>query len=100
VLNHTSSLPIAFHAFVDSLSPTTRLRIVLYGRTVFGYDFSEESSASADVLSGNKSPSQESLKAFIFGTGIYLSPVHASLPVAHTIFSSFLLYKKKDSESF
>lgn len=35
-------------------------------------------------MMGNKSPSQECLKALIYGTGIYLSPVHAWLLVAHT----------------
>uniref|UniRef100_A0A5B7A2S4 Protein transport protein SEC23 n=1 Tax=Davidia involucrata TaxID=16924 RepID=A0A5B7A2S4_DAVIN len=85
---HLQHLQSSLHAFVDSLPPTTRIGIVLYGRTVSVYDFSEESIASADVLPGNKSPTQESLKTLIYGTGIYLSPIHASLPVAHSIFSS------------
>lgn len=90
---HLQHLQSSLHAFVDSLPPTTRLGIVLYGRTVSVYDFSEELNASADVLPGNKSSNQESLKAMIYGTGIYLSPVHASLPVAHLIFSSLGPYK-------
>ncbi|XP_010035379.2 protein transport protein SEC23 [Eucalyptus grandis] len=90
---HLQHLQSSLHAFVDSLSPTTRIGIILYGRTVSVYDFSEESVASADVLPGDKSPTQESLKALIYGTGIYLSPMHASLPVAHTMFSSFRPYK-------
>ncbi|XP_022890466.1 protein transport protein SEC23-like [Olea europaea var. sylvestris] len=90
---HLQHLQSSLHAFVDSLPPTTRLGIVLYGRTVSVYDFSEESTASADVLPGDRSPSQESLKALIYGTGIYLSPIHASLPVAHAIFSSLRPYK-------
>ncbi|KAJ1393340.1 Zinc finger, Sec23/Sec24-type [Sesbania bispinosa] len=90
---HLHHLQSSLHAFVDSLPPTTRLGIVLYGRTVSVYDFSEESVASADVLPGDKSPSQESLKALIYGTGIYLSPMHASLTVAHSIFSSLRPYK-------
>ncbi|ESW35239.1 hypothetical protein PHAVU_001G218200 [Phaseolus vulgaris] len=90
---HLHHLQSSLHAFVDSLSPTTRLGIVLYGRTVSVYDLSEESMASADVLPGEKSPSQESLKALIYGTGIYLSPMHASLAVAHSIFSSLRAYK-------
>lgn len=90
---HLQHLQSSLHAFVDSLPPTTRLGIVLYGRSVSVYDFSEELNASADVLPGNKSPNQESLKAMIYGTGIYLSPVHASLPVAHLIFSSLRPYK-------
>ncbi|KAK7379107.1 hypothetical protein VNO80_04560 [Phaseolus coccineus] len=90
---HLHHLQSSLHAFVDSLPPTTRLGIVLYGRTVSVYDLSEESMASADVLPGEKSPSQESLKALIYGTGIYLSPMHASLAVAHSIFSSLRAYK-------
>nr|CAD1829698.1 unnamed protein product [Ananas comosus var. bracteatus] len=48
---------------------------------------------SADVLPGSKSPTQDSIKALIYGAGIYLSPIHASLPVAHTIFSALRPYK-------
>ncbi|GLT71958.1 hypothetical protein SLA2020_439390 [Shorea laevis] len=33
------------------------------------------------------------LKALIYGSGIYLSQIHASLPVAHAIFSSLRPYK-------
>ncbi|KAI4319918.1 hypothetical protein MLD38_033457 [Melastoma candidum] len=90
---HLQHLQGSLHAFVDSLSPTTRIGIVSYGRTVSVYDFSEESVASADVLPGGKSPTQESLKGLIYGTGIYLAPMHASLPVAHAIFSSLRPYK-------
>ncbi|KAK6155330.1 hypothetical protein DH2020_009578 [Rehmannia glutinosa] len=70
---HLQHLQSSLHAFVDSLPPTTRLGIVLYGRTVSVYDFSEESMASADVLPGDKSPSDEALRALIYGTGIYLA---------------------------
>ncbi|KAK4407868.1 hypothetical protein Sango_0367800 [Sesamum angolense] len=90
---HLQHLQSSLHAFVDSLPPTTRLGIVLYGRTVSVYDFSEESTASADVLSGDKSPSEDALRALIYGTGIYLSPIHASLPIAHAILSSLRAYK-------
>ncbi|PSR94690.1 Protein transport protein like [Actinidia chinensis var. chinensis] len=96
---HLQHLQGSLHAFVDSLPPTTRLGIVSYGRTVSVYDFSEESISSADVLPGNKSPTQESLKALIYGTGIYLSPIHASLSVAHSIFSSLSPYKLNTSEA-
>ncbi|ERN11132.1 protein transport protein SEC23 [Amborella trichopoda] len=89
VLQHLQS---SLHAFVDSLHPTTRIGVISYGKTVSVYDFSEASVASADLLPGNKSPTQDSLKALLYGTGIYLSPVHASLPVAHTIFSSLRPY--------
>lgn len=90
---HLQHLQGSLHAFVDSLHPSTKLGIILYGRTVSVYDFSEESVASADVLPGDKSPTQESLKALIYGSGIYLSQIHASLPVAHAIFSSLRPYK-------
>ncbi|XP_052186339.1 protein transport protein SEC23 [Diospyros lotus] len=95
---HLQHLQSSLHAFVDSLPPTTRIGIVLYSRTVSVYDFSEESVASADVLPGKKSPTQESLKALIYGTGIYLAPIHASLPVAHSIFSSLSAYKQNIPE--
>lgn len=84
---HLRHLQSSLHAFVDSLPPTTRILILLYGRTVSVYDFSEEFMASADVLPGDKSPTQESLKALIYGTDIYLSPMHASSEVAHKILS-------------
>ncbi|XP_057508913.1 protein transport protein SEC23 A [Actinidia eriantha] len=96
---HLQHLQGSLHAFVDSLPPTTRLGIVSYGRTVSVYDFSEESISSADVLPGNKSPTQESLKALIYGTGIYLSPIHASLSVAHSIVSSLSPYNLNTSEA-
>ncbi|KAK7269551.1 hypothetical protein RIF29_22282 [Crotalaria pallida] len=97
--SHLHHLQSSLHAFLDSLAPTTRLGIVLYGRTVSVYDFSEESIASADVLPGDKSPLQESLKGFIYGSGIYLAPMHASLPVAHAIFSSLRPYKSNIPEA-
>ncbi|KAL6008868.1 Protein transport protein Sec23A [Asimina triloba] len=89
---HLQHLQSSLHAFVDSLSPTTRIGIITYGRTVSVYDFSEGSMASADVLPGNKSPTQDAMKALIYGTGIYLAPIHAALSTAHTIFSSIRPY--------
>ncbi|MQL71848.1 hypothetical protein Taro_004159 [Colocasia esculenta] len=96
---HLQHLQGSLHAFVDSLPPTTRIGIISYGRTVSVYDFSEGSMASADVLPGDKSPTEESLKALIYGTGVYLSPIHASLPVAHSIFSSLRPYRLKLPEA-
>ncbi|XP_071697680.1 protein transport protein SEC23 A-like isoform X1 [Rutidosis leptorrhynchoides] len=90
---HLQHLQSSLHAFLDSLPPTTRIGIVLYGRAVSVYDFSEPSTASADVLPGDVSPSQESLKQLVYGTGLYMCPIHASLPVAHSIFSSLSPYK-------
>ncbi|GKV23320.1 hypothetical protein SLEP1_g33064 [Rubroshorea leprosula] len=95
---HLQHLQSSLHAFVDSLPSMTRLGVILYGRTVSVYDFSEESIASADVLPGGISPTPESLKALIYGTGIYLSPLHASKDVAHQIFSSLRPYKLNISE--
>ncbi|XP_078446554.1 sec23/Sec24 protein transport family protein [Wolffia australiana] len=89
---HLQHLQGSLHAFVDSLPATTRLGIITYGRTVSVYDFSEGSAASADVLPGDRSPTKELLKALIYGTGLYLAPVHASRAVAHTIFSSLRPY--------
>ncbi|KAG8387231.1 hypothetical protein BUALT_Bualt03G0231700 [Buddleja alternifolia] len=95
---HLQHLQSSLHAFVDSLPPTTRIGIVLYGRAVSVYDFSEESAASADVLPGDESPSEEALRSLIYGTGIYLSPIHASLPIAHAILSSLRAYKRNMPE--
>ncbi|XVE99699.1 hypothetical protein REPUB_Repub03eG0222900 [Reevesia pubescens] len=45
------------------------------------------------TIPSGTSPSQETLKALVYGTGIYLSPMHASKEVAHLIFSSLKPYK-------
>ncbi|CAH1417381.1 unnamed protein product [Lactuca virosa] len=90
---HLQHLQSSLHAFIDSLSPTTRIGIVSYGRTVSVYDLSEPSIASADLLPGHVSPSQDALKQLVYGTGIYLSPIHNALPVVHSIFSSLRPYK-------
>ncbi|KAK8954523.1 hypothetical protein KSP39_PZI002816 [Platanthera zijinensis] len=97
---HLQHLQGSLHAFVDSLPQNIRIGIITYGRTVSIYDFSEGSMASADVLPGGNSPSGESLKTLIYGTGIYLSPLHASLPVAHTIFSSLRPYRLNLPEAY
>ncbi|KAF6172250.1 hypothetical protein GIB67_024872 [Kingdonia uniflora] len=90
---HLQHLQSSLHAFVDFLPPTTRIGIISYGRTISVYDFCEGSMAYADVLPGNISPTQESLKAMIYGTGIYMSSIQASVSVAHTIFSSLRPYR-------
>ncbi|KAL1550314.1 Protein transport protein Sec23A [Salvia divinorum] len=90
---HVQHLQSSLLAFLDSLPPTTKLGIMLYGRMVSVYDFSEESVASADIVPGDKSPSEDALRALIYGTGIYLSTIHASLSVAHAILSSLTPYK-------
>ncbi|GAB2227509.1 hypothetical protein Droror1_Dr00009331 [Drosera rotundifolia] len=96
---HLQHLQSSLHAFIDSLSPTTRIGIISYSRTVSVYDFSEESVASSDVLVGDKSPDEETLKALIYGTGLYMPPIHASLPVAHAICSSLRPYKSNVPEN-
>lgn len=96
---HLQHLQSSLHAFLDSLAPTTRIGIVSYGRTVSVYDLSEGSIACADLLPGNVAPNQESLKQLVYGTGVYLSPVHASLPVAHSIFSSLRPYQMNVPEA-
>jgi len=96
---HLQHLQSSLHAFVDSLPPSTRIGIVTYGRTVSVYDFSETGLASADMLPGSKSPSQESLKTMIYGTGVYLAPLHVSLNVAHTVFSALRPYKGEHPEA-
>ncbi|KAJ8898751.1 hypothetical protein K2173_004996 [Erythroxylum novogranatense] len=60
-----SSPMSSLHAFVDVLPPIARIRIILYRFIVSIYDFSEQSMASVDVLSGDKSPSQDSLKVYM-----------------------------------
>ncbi|PPD73227.1 hypothetical protein GOBAR_DD29849 [Gossypium barbadense] len=65
---HLQHLQSSLHAFVDSVPPATRIGIILYGST-------------------------ETLKGLIYGTGIHLSPMHASKEVAHLIFSSLRPYK-------
>lgn len=96
---HLQHLQSSLHAFVDSLPPTTRIGIVTYGRTVSVYDLSETGLASADMLPGGKSPSRESLKTMIFGTGVYLAPLHASLNVAHNVFSSLRPFRGDQPEA-
>lgn len=96
---HLQHLQSSLHAFVESIPPTARIGIILYGRTVSVYDFSEDSIASSDVLAGDKLPTEDSLKALLYGTGVYLSPMHASKQVAHDIFSSLRPYKLNITEA-
>ncbi|KAJ3669614.1 hypothetical protein LUZ60_011564 [Juncus effusus] len=96
---HLQHLQGSLHAFVDSLSPTQRVGFLTFGRTVSIYDFSEGSVVSADTVPGEKSPTQETLKPLIYGTGLYLSHMHASLPVAHIIISSLRPYRLPVPES-
>jgi protein transport protein SEC23 len=90
---HLQHLQSSLHSFLDSLSPATRIGIVTFGKTVSVYDLSEQGLAAADVLPGGSSPSQELLKILIYGTGVYLAPIHAALAVAHNIISSLRPYR-------
>ncbi|XP_002968157.2 protein transport protein SEC23 [Selaginella moellendorffii] len=89
LLQHLQS---SLHSFLDSLGPSTRIGIITYGKTVSIYDLSETALAAADVIPGDVAPSQELLKMLIYGTGIYLTPIHTCLGVAHTIVSSLRPY--------
>ncbi|TMW98489.1 hypothetical protein EJD97_003964 [Solanum chilense] len=52
-----------------------------------------------NVMPGDRSPTQESLKSLIYGTNIYLSPIHPSSEVAHKMFSSLRPYKLNFQEA-
>ncbi len=90
---HLLDLQSSLHSFLDSLSPTTRIGIVTYGRTVSVYDLSESGVAAADVLPGDAALSEEHLKVLIYGTGVYLAPIHACLSIAHGIVSALRPYQ-------
>lgn len=83
----------SLHGFLDSLSPSTRITFVTYGRTVSVYDLSVTDIAAADVLPGNAPLNRELLKMFFYGTGVYSAPVHVCVSVAHIIVSSLRPYK-------
>ncbi|KAL2610183.1 hypothetical protein R1flu_028756 [Riccia fluitans] len=89
---HLQHLQSSLHSFLDSLSQTSRIGLITYGKTVSVYDLSEMGMAAADVLPGD-SPSQELLKMLIYGTGVYIAPTHACLPIAQNIVSSLRPYR-------
>lgn len=90
---HLAQLQESLHTFLDSLYPGTRIGIVTYGRTVAVFDLSESEVAAADVLPGDSSLSQELKQMLIYGTGVYMAPVHACLAIAHSIISSLRPYR-------
>ncbi|KAL3687097.1 hypothetical protein R1sor_013406 [Riccia sorocarpa] len=90
---HLQHLQSSLHSFLDSLSQTTRIGIITFGKTVSVYDLSEMGLAAADVFPGDSSPSQELLKMLIYGTGVYIAPIHACLAVAQNIVSSLRPYR-------
>ncbi|KAJ7563485.1 hypothetical protein O6H91_03G112300 [Diphasiastrum complanatum] len=92
---HLQHLQSSLHSFFDSLSPLTRIGIVSYGKTVSIYDLSEVGLAAADIIPGDISPSQDFMKMLIYGTGVYLAPIHACLQIAQMIVSSLRPYRGK-----
>jgi protein transport protein SEC23 len=90
---HLTQLQDSLHTFLDSLSPATRIGIVTYGRTVAVFDLSESGVAAADVLPGDSSLNQDLKQMLIYGTGVYLAPVHACLLIAHSIISALRPYR-------
>lgn len=90
---HLQHLQSSLHGLLDSLPPATRIGLITYGRTVSVYDFSQSGVAAADVFPGNSLPNQELQKTLLYGTGVYLAPLHVCLPVAHAIVSSLRPYK-------
>ena len=96
---HLQHLQSSLHGLLDSLAPATRLGIITYGKTVSVYDFSQSEVAAADVFPGNALPNHELQKTLLYGTGVYLAPLHVCLSVAHSIVSSLRPYKGSLSEA-
>lgn len=90
---HLLELQASLHSFLDSLSPATRIGIVTYSRTVAVFDLSESGVAAADVLPGDSALSQELKHMLIYGTGVYLAPIHICLSIAHSIVSALRPYR-------
>lgn len=94
-LQHLQS---SLHGLLDSLPPATRVGLITYGKTVSVYDFSQSGVAAADVFPGDTLPDQELLKTLLYGTGVFLAPLHVCLSVAHGVVSSLRPYKEGLSE--
>lgn len=92
-VEHLTQLQGSLHTFLDSLSPATRIGIVTYGRTVSVFDLSESTVAAADVLPGDSSLSHELKQMLIYGTGVYLAPIHVCLSEARSIVSALRPYR-------
>lgn len=90
---HLQHLQSSLHGLLDILPLATRIGLITYGSTVSVYDFSESGVAAADVFPGNVLPNQELQKTLLYGTGVYLAPLHVCLSVAHAIVSSLRPYK-------
>ncbi|KAG0554331.1 hypothetical protein KC19_12G083000 [Ceratodon purpureus] len=90
---HLTQLQESLHTFLDSLSPATRIGIVTYGRTVAVFDLSESGVAAADVLPGDSSLSHDLKQMLIYGTGVYMAPIHVCLAIAHSIVSALRPYR-------
>ncbi|MCO5586110.1 hypothetical protein L7F22_040049 [Adiantum nelumboides] len=90
---HLQHLQSSLHGLLDSLPLSTRIGLITYGRTVSVYDFSQTSVAAADVFPGSSLPNQELQKTLLYGTGVYLAPLHVCIAAAHSIVSSLRPYR-------
>ncbi|KAI5061767.1 hypothetical protein GOP47_0024272 [Adiantum capillus-veneris] len=90
---HLQHLQSSLHGLLDSLPLSTRIGLITYGRTVSLYDFSQTGVAAADVFPGNSLPNKELQKTLLYGTGVYLAPLHVCISVAHSIVSSLRPYR-------
>ncbi|GBG67818.1 hypothetical protein CBR_g939 [Chara braunii] len=84
---------------MEKMPEDTRVGIITYGAAVSVYDLSEPGIASADVLPGSSSPTEEAIKILLYGSGSFLSPIHSCAPIAHSIVSSLRPYRGKAVES-
>ncbi|KAH7365154.1 hypothetical protein KP509_18G011400 [Ceratopteris richardii] len=90
---HLQHLQSSLHSLLDSLPLAARIGLITYGRTVSVYDFSQVGVSAADVFPGSGLPNRELQKTLLYGTGVYLAPLHVCLPVAHAIISSLRPYR-------
>lgn len=90
---HLQHFQSSLHGLLDSLPSSTRIGLITYGRTVSIYDFSQSGVAAADVFPGSSLPNQELQKTLLYGTGVYLAPLHVCLSVAHAVVSSLRPYR-------
>eukprot|EP00850_Spirogloea_muscicola_P015664 SM000122S25771 [mRNA] locus=s122:246584:251015:+ [translate_table: standard] len=82
------SLQASLQGVLGALPPSTRVALVSYGASVSVYDLSVSGAACADVLSGAEPPSVEALESLHYGSGVYLAPLHACLPIASAVLAS------------
>ncbi|GAQ89659.1 Vesicle coat complex COPII [Klebsormidium nitens] len=80
-------------ATLESVSPATRVGIITYGKAVSVYDLSHTGVAAADIIPGSTAPSPASLKSLLYGTGVYLAPLHACLPIVQDVIAALRPYR-------